>query len=169
MPKLADKDIIRENWGRTYATLPTLSLLTVQKESYKWFQDVAIGEILREISPIEDFTEKNWNLSLGEYRFGKHSVSTQQALNKGVSFDVPLYVKASLTNKKTGKTITQEVFLGDIPQMTEQGTFIINGVERAVVNQLVRSPGVFFTATQDPVTGKAVYTAEIRPVHGSCV
>src|SRR5260221_7169312 len=86
---------------------------------------------------------------------------------KGITFDAPLYVEAELLNKKTNKTQKQEIFLGDIPQMTEQGTFVINGIERAVVNQLVRSPGVFFTATVDPVTGPNLYNAEIRPVHGS--
>src|SRR3989338_1818860 len=82
-------------------------------------------------------------------------------------YDAPLYVQTILTNKKTNATIEQEVFLGDIPQMTDRGTFIINGVERTVVNQLVRSPGVFFTEAHDNVTGKKLYTAEIRPIHGS--
>ncbi len=167
MPNAVRNYNTRENWGKVYSVLPALDLLAVQKDSYKWFQEVAIKEILQEVSPIEDFTEKSWSLAFGEYRFGKLSVTPQVALLKGVTFDAPLYVKAALTNKKTGKTINQEVFLGDLPQMTERGTFIINGVERAVVNQLVRSPGVFFTATQDPVTGKTLYSAEIRPVHGS--
>ncbi|MBP9719102.1 MAG: DNA-directed RNA polymerase subunit beta [Candidatus Levybacteria bacterium] len=157
----------RQNWGRTYTTLPTLDLLASQKESYQWFKDVAIGELLKEISPINDFTDKSWSLDLNEYRFGKVSVTPKQALTKGVTHDVPLYVKATLTNKKTGKSQTQEVFLGDIPEMTDRGTFIVNGIERAVVSQLVRSPGVFFTSTPDPITGKMLYSAEIRPIHGS--
>ncbi|MDP3726957.1 MAG: DNA-directed RNA polymerase subunit beta, partial [bacterium] len=163
----SDKDNIRQNWGRTYTLLPKLDLLKVQKDSYKWFQETAISEILQEISPVEDFTEKNWSLSFDAYRFGKQTTTPQIALNKGITYDAPLYVKTTLLNKKTGKTQSQEVFLGDIPQMTERGTFIVNGIERAVVNQLVRSPGVFFTATQDAVTGKTLYSAEIRPVHGS--
>lgn len=167
MPKSDKTDSFRHNWGRLYKTLPKLDLLATQKKSYKWFQELAILEILREVSPIEDFTEKNWTLSLDEYRFGKPSTTPQNALAKGITFDIPLYVKAVLTNKKTGKTQKQEVFLGDIPQMTDRGTFIINGIERAVVNQLVRSPGSFFTAILDPVTGKTIYSAEIRPVHGS--
>ncbi|TAN34297.1 DNA-directed RNA polymerase subunit beta, partial [Patescibacteria group bacterium] len=149
MPKADKNDNIRQNWGRSYKVLPKLDLLAVQKESYKWFQEVAIGEILREVSPIDDFTEKNWSLSLDDYRFGKLSTTPQNALSKGITYDSPLYVKTTLTNKKTGKTQKQEVFLGDIPQMTDRGTFIINGIERAVVNQLVRSPGTFFTAIQD--------------------
>lgn len=167
MPKDNTQNKKRQNWGRSYSHLPTLDLLMMQKESYKWFQEVAIGEILKEISPVDDFTEKAWTLSLEEYRFGKPSTTPQVALTKGTTFDVPLYVKATLTNKKTEKTQTQEVFLGDIPQMTERATFIVNGIERAVVNQLVRSPGVFFTAIPDAVTGKTLYMAEIRPTHGS--
>lgn len=167
MPKADKNDNIRQNWGRSYKVLPKLDLLAVQKESYKWFQEVAIGEILREVSPIDDFTEKNWSLSLDDYRFGKLSTTPQNALSKGITYDSPLYVKTTLTNKKTGKTQKQEVFLGDIPQMTDRGTFIINGIERAVVNQLVRSPGTFFTAIQDQVTGRTLYSAEIRPIHGS--
>lgn len=158
---------IRQNWGRTYSKLPKLDLLAIQKESYKWFQEEAIGEVIKEISPIDDFTEKNWNLRLEDYRFGKLSTTAKVALIKGTTFDAPLYVKATLTNKKTGKSQTQEVFLGDIPQMTERGTFIVNGIERAVVNQLVRSPGTFFTAVADAVTGRTLYMAEIRPTHGS--
>src|SRR3989344_316440 len=165
MPK--PKNTTRTNWGRTYKTLPQLDLLATQKESYKWFQEVAIGEILREISPIDDFTEKNWNLSLNSYRIGEATNTPQVALSKGLTFDAPLYVKTVLTNKKTGATHEAEVFLGDIPQMTDRATFIVNGIERAIVNQLVRSPGVFFTATSDVVTAQTLYTGEIRPVHGS--
>src|SRR3989344_792975 len=93
----------RINWGRSYTNLPKLDLLAVQKESYKWFAEKAIGDILKEISPIDDFTEKNWSLSLDEYRFGKPSTTTQNALAKGITFDSPLYVKATLTNKKNEK------------------------------------------------------------------
>lgn len=162
-----NKDGIRVNWGKDFSLLPELDLLQIQKESYQWFLDKGIKEILDEISPIEDFTEKNWTLELKEYRLGKPSITPENALVKGVTFDSPLYVTATLTNKKTGAKYNQEVFLGDIPLMTERGTFVINGIERAVVSQLVRSPGVFFTATPDNVTGKTLYMAEIRPVHGS--
>ena len=170
MPK-ADKFINRNNtrinWGKEYSFLPTLDLLAVQKDSYAWFLEKGIGEILQEISPIDDFTEKNWTLIFKDYRIGKPPKSTDFCITKGITFDAPLYVSAELLNKKTNKTIKQEVFLGDIPQMTERGTFIINGVERTIVNQLVRSPGAYFTVIQDNVTGKKIYTAEIRPVHGS--
>jgi len=167
MAKFDKKINIRQNWGKEYSFLPKLDLLDVQKSSYKWFLDIGIGEIIKEISPIDDFTEKNWRLEFKKYRIGKAANTPEVALSKGLMFDAPLYVETTLTNKKTNATIEQEVFLGDIPQMTDRGTFIINGVERTVVNQLVRSPGVFFTAVHDNVTGKKLFTAEIRPIHGS--
>ncbi|MBP9716565.1 MAG: DNA-directed RNA polymerase subunit beta [Candidatus Levybacteria bacterium] len=172
MPKSDSKDNktnfkLREDWGKNFPVLPELDLLTVQHESYKWFEEVGIGEVLQEISPIDDFTGKNWTLTLKDYRIGNPTNEPALCLIKGLTFDAPLYVKATLTNKKTEAEIDQEVFLGDIPRMTERGTFIINGIERAIVNQLVRSPGVFFTSTHDVVTGQTLYTAEIRPVHGS--
>ena len=162
-----NKDAIRINWGKDFSLLPKLDLLAVQKESYIWFLEKGIKQVLDEISPIDDFTEKNWTLELKDYRLGKALSTPDIALTKGVTFDAPLYVNATLINKKTNASYDQEVFLGDIPQMTDRGTFIINGIERAVVNQLVRSPGVFFTATVDNVTGKTLFNAEIRPVHGS--
>ncbi|MBI2442281.1 MAG: DNA-directed RNA polymerase subunit beta [Candidatus Levybacteria bacterium] len=171
MPRSDSKDNkshqIRHNWGGSYTSLPKLDLLAVQKQSYTWFQEKAIGDILKEISPIDDFTGKNWSLALQEYRIGKPTLDPATALQKGLTFDAPLNVKVALLNKKTNKTYNTEVFLGDIPQMTTRGTFIVNGIERAVVNQIVRSPGAFFTASVDPATGKTLYTAEIRPVHGS--
>lgn len=169
MPKQTANDTItvRQNWGRTYTALPQMDLLAIQKQSYQWFLEHAIGDIIKEISPVEDFTEKNWSLFLKSYRIGKPTTTPENAMVKGITYNAPLYVETSLLNKRTGKSQNQEIFLGDIPVMTERGTFIINGIERAVVNQLVRSPGVFFTSTLDPVTGKALYSAEIRPVHGS--
>jgi len=161
------KDNIRVNWGKDFSLLPNLDLLAIQKQSYQWFLEKGIKQVLDEISPIDDFTEKNWTLELKNYRLGKNANTPEIALNKGVTFDAPLYVNATLINKKTNSSYDQEVFLGDIPQMTDRGTFIINGIERAVVSQLVRSPGVFFTATVDNVTGKTLFNAEIRPVHGS--
>ncbi|MBI4058378.1 DNA-directed RNA polymerase subunit beta [Candidatus Gottesmanbacteria bacterium] len=156
----------RQYWGKK-ANLPELDLSLVQRESYVWFLDEGIKGLLQEISPIDDFTGKNWSLIFGTYTFGNPPYSPDQALVKGVTYDMPIKVEATLTNKQTGKSVTQEVFLGDIPAMTRNGTFIINGIERCVVNQLVRSPGVYFTGEIDPVTGRTLYTSEIRPLHGS--
>jgi len=161
------KNIVRQNWGNVYNVLPPLDLLKIQENSYKLFQEEGIARILKEISPVDDFTGKNWSLSFGEHKIGSPTIDPETALNKGLTYNAPLTVKVSLTNKKTNANYDAEVFLGDIPQMTKRGTFVVNGIERAVVNQLVRSPGVFFIGTQDPITGKTLYSAEIRPSHGS--
>jgi len=173
MPKQSDiKDnnntyTPRQNWGKTYKDLPKLDLLAIQKASYKLFQEKGIGEILQEISPVDDFTGKNWTLEFHEHKIGKSSITPEIALVKGLTYNAPLTVGVTLMNKKTNEKHDAEVFLGDIPQMTDRGTFIVNGIERAVVNQLVRSSGVFFTSTQDLITGKTLFSSEIRPVHGS--
>ncbi|OGG04978.1 DNA-directed RNA polymerase subunit beta [Candidatus Gottesmanbacteria bacterium RBG_16_52_11] len=157
----------RQYWGSEYANLPEIDLTLVQRESYQWFLEQAIKELLSDVSPITDFTGKNWELAFGDYFFGKPRLTPNQAREKGLTYDMPLRVTATLTNKQNGHHVTQEVFLGDIPAMTKNGTFIINGIERCVVNQLVRSPGIYFTGTIDNTTGRTLYSAEIRPMHGS--
>ncbi len=157
----------RVYWGKQYTDIPTLDLTLVQRESYQRFLEHGIRELLAEVSPVTDFTGKNWELTFGDYFFGKPRITAQIALDKGLTFDIPLKVTATLTNKQNGQHVTQEVFLGDIPAMTANGTFIINGIERCVVNQLVRSPGIYFTGQVDSTTGKTLYSAEIRPMHGS--
>lgn len=157
----------RKRWSSAPTLVPQLNLIQIQLDSYNWFLKEGIGEVLKEISPVEDFTGKNWTLTLGSFYFGKPKYSAEQAKEKGVTFDASLKIEAILINKQTGKKSLQDVFLGDIPQMTEKGTFIINGVERVIINQLVRSPGVFFQAIDDPITGRRLYTAEIRPYRGS--
>lgn len=157
----------RINWGKDYPNLPKLDLTAIQRQSYNWFLTEGIDQMISEISPIEDFTSRNWVLSLGRHSFWKKRYTPSEAMKKNATYDMPLKVIATLTNKQTGKTVEQEVFLGDIPTMTERGTFIINGIERAVVNQIVRSPGVFFTGEIDPVTGRMLYAAELRPLRGS--
>ncbi len=154
-------------WGKTNIKLPELDLVAVQLESYQWFLDQGIKEVFTEIGSIEDFTGKNWQLEFSDYSFLPPKLTPSQAKEKGLSFDMPLKVKATLTNKQTGKTTSQDIFLGDIPKMTPTGTFIINGIERAVVNQLVRSPGVFYSGEIDESTGRMLYKAELRPLRGS--
>lgn len=154
-------------WGQEFPNLPQLDLTLVQRESYQWFLEQGIKELVEEVSPMSDFTGKNWELTFGDYYFGRPRLTPQQAREKGLTYDMPLKIRTTLTNKQTGNQITQEVFLGDIPAMTDHGTFIINGIDRCVVNQLVRSPGIYFTGTVDPTTGRTLYSAEIRPMHGS--
>lgn len=161
------KENNRKYFTKQPAFTPQLNLIKLQLDSYNWFLKEGIKEVLSEISPVEDFTGKNWTLELGSYQFGKSKYTPEQAKEKGVTFDAPLRIEAILMNKQTGQRFKQEVFLGDIPQMTEKGTFIVNGVERVIINQLVRSPGIFFSAMDDPITGKRLYQAEIRPYRGS--
>jgi DNA-directed RNA polymerase subunit beta len=157
----------RRFWGKTYKNLPKLDLVAVQKNSYQAFLDKGIDTLLNEISPVEDFTGKNWELSFESSLLGKPKYTPSQAMRKGVTFEYPLRVKTSLLNKKTTRQIKKEVFLGNIPAMTERGTFVINGIERAVVNQLIRSPGVFFFGEIDKISGRTLYYGEIRPIRGS--
>src|SRR4030042_4953322 len=157
----------RLNWGQNHTNLPPLNLLETQRESYQWFIEEGIKEALVEISPINDFTDKNWQLSFGDYHFGKVRYSPSLAVKKGLTYDIPLRVEATLTNKKTGRKVAKEVFLGDIPKMTERATFIINGIERGVINQIIRAPGAFFFGEIDRVSGRMLYNAEIRPLRGS--
>lgn len=160
----------RENWGKAHSYLPELDLIALQKQSYRWFLDHGIEESLREVNGergIEDFTGKNWALSFANHRFGQPKYTPTQAKQKAVSYDSPLYAEATLLNKRTGEEQTQEVFLGDVPMMTNVGTFIINGIERAIITQLVRSPGVFFLGDEDPNSRRVLYRAELRPLRGS--
>ena len=157
----------RRNFGKTEKNLPKLDLSKVQKESWEHFLSEGIGRELSEISPIDDFTGKNWQLVLGEHTLGVPNISSSKASQKGLTYSSPLNIKATLISKRTGKEISQQVFLGDLPQMTSRGTFIINGIERTVINQLVRSPGVYFSGDLDVSSGRMLYRAEVRPLRGS--
>ncbi|MBT3249744.1 MAG: DNA-directed RNA polymerase subunit beta [Candidatus Pacebacteria bacterium] len=160
----------RIKWGKERKVFPKLDLIELQRDSYQQFLDSGIRESLDEINGqdgegIKDFTGKNWILKFGNYRLGELKHTPAEAKSKAVTYDFPLYVEASLTNQRTGATQTQEVFLADMPKMTNVGTFIVNGIERAVVTQLVRSPGAFFSSDKDGA--QLLYKAELRPLRGS--
>ena len=157
----------RRYWGVKTASPKKIDLLQIQKESYQWFIEKGIAESLKEISPVTDFTGKNWKLEFGEHSFGSPRYTPEQCITKGISYDAPMRVKVALTNLQTGDIINQDAFMGDIPQMTEKGTFVINGIQRVIINQIVRSPGIFFSMSEDPISGRRLYGAEIRPSHGS--
>ncbi len=160
----------RVNWGQERQVLPELDLLKLQKDSYDAFLQKGLREALDEINSedgIKDFTGKNWRLEFGEYRFGDPEYTPTEAKNRSATYDMPIYVEATLTNLRTGAAQTQEVFLADLPKMTSIGTFVVNGIERAVVTQLVRSPGVFFSGEKDNRTNQTFHTAELRPMRGS--
>lgn len=157
----------RINFGKDEKNLPELDLAFVQKESWEQFLEEGIRSELEEISPIDDFTGKNWQITLENPVLGEPKITSREATSKGLTYSTPLKISATLTNKRTGKMITQDVFLGDLPQMTSRGIFIVNGVERAVINQIVRSPGVYFSGELETSTGRMIYKAEVRPLRGS--
>jgi DNA-directed RNA polymerase subunit beta len=140
-------------------------LIEVQKNSYKWFLEEGLKDLLDEISPINDFIGRNLELSFLDYYLDEPKFSEIQSKAKNITFEAPLRVKVELKNKQTEKSVTQEVFLGDLPLMTDRGTFVINGIERVVVSQLIRSAGVIFTA--EMVKGVKTYGAKIIPNRGA--
>lgn len=159
--------IMRKYWGKIGLPLPEIDLLSVQKESYEWFLNEGISRALKEISPISDQGHKIWELTFGRHWLESPSLTPALAFEKGLSLEAPLKVEATLRNLKTNESATEEVFLGDFPVMTDTGTFIISGIERCVVNQLVRSPGVFFSGDVDQSSGRMLFGAELRPIRGS--
>ncbi len=157
----------RTSWGKKYPNLPKLDLIQIQKESWNNFLEKELIETIQSISPISDYTGNNWQLELGEISFDSTPVTPELAKKKGLNYTIPIKVQSKLTNKRTGEVREENVFFLNLPTMTAEGTFIINGIERGVISQLVRSPGVYFTGESDPSTGKTLYNAEIRPVRGS--
>ncbi|MBI2439053.1 MAG: DNA-directed RNA polymerase subunit beta [Candidatus Moranbacteria bacterium] len=149
--------------NRITVSLP--DLIEVQKDSYQWFWDKGLKELFTEVNPITDFTSKDLELEIGEYYLDEPKYTATLCKDKNISYEAPLRAKAHLLIKKTGEVKEQEIYLGDFPVMTERGTFIINGVERVVVSQLIRSPGVFFT--MDYQKGKKLFGAKIIPNRGA--
>jgi len=140
-------------------------LIEIQKDSYKWFLDEGLAELFDEISPITDFNNRDLELYFEDYFLDKPKFSEVESRAKNITYEAPLRVRTTLLNKRTGHKIKQEVFLGDFPLMTDKGTFIINGIERVVVSQLIRSAGVMFTS--DFIKGKKYYGAKIIPNRGA--
>ena len=142
------------------------NLIEVQKNSYQWFLDEGLKEVFHDIGTIEDYTG-NLALSFVDFRLDKEpKYSIKECKERDVTFAAPLRVTARLLNKETGEVKDQEIFMGDFPLMTDAGTFVINGAERAIVSQLVRSPGVFYGHTKDKV-GNDLYSATMNPNRGA--
>ncbi|MEI6498782.1 MAG: DNA-directed RNA polymerase subunit beta [bacterium] len=146
-----------------FESLP--NLIEVQTKSYEWFFKEGLRELLDEISPVEDFTGELYSLSFGDYYLETPRIDEKTSREKNLTFKAPLRVKLSLLNKQTKEIKEGEVFLGDFPVMTDCGTFIINGVERCVVSQIVRSYGVLFTA--EKINGKNYFGAKVIPSRGA--
>ena len=155
----------RKYFSTSKTAIPLPDLIEVQKKSNQWFLDFGLRELFDEISPIKDFIGRDLELYFIDYYLDEPKFDEVTSRAKNITFDAPLRVKVKLVNKKTGEIKEQEIYLGDFPLMTDRGTFIINGVERAVVSQLIRSAGVFFTS--EVVRGKKLYGAKIIPNRGA--
>lgn len=166
-----------KNYARTPETQALPSLIALQLESYRWFIDQGLLELFDEVSPIESF---NGNLRLFfpgtrreakeldlKYWFEEPKYGQDLCIERDMSYAAPLYVEVALENRETGELLRTPIFMGDFPVMTEKGTFIINGTERVVVSQLIRSPGVYFDAEEDRTTGRRMANAKLIPDRGA--
>ena len=165
MAKMSPSASTRVFFTEDDTALSVPDLIAHQKNSWKGFVETGLGEIFAEINPIEDYTGQKLALRFKEYAFREPKNSERFAKENNITFDAPLYVSVELTNKVTGEVKEQEIYLGDYPWMTNRGTFIINGTERVVVSQLIRSSGVFFTA--ENVAGHNNYGAKLIPGRGA--
>ncbi|MFL5691524.1 MAG: DNA-directed RNA polymerase subunit beta [Ktedonobacteraceae bacterium] len=159
----------RVSFARIPDIRPMPGLIQIQLDSFEWFKKEGLHELFAEISPIEDFTGKNLSLEfiVPPEPFSKPKYSEDECRDRDATYAAPLNVKARLVNKETGEIIEKDIFMGDFPLMTKEGTFIINGAERVVVSQLVRSPGVYFTADEDATTGRKLFAAKLIPGRGA--
>ena len=144
------------------------NLIKVQKDSYDWFVEEGLGEILRDISPIVDYSGNLILEFLDYYMEDKTKYTVEEAKERDATYSTRLHVKVRLINRETGEIKEQEIYLGDFPLMTDSGTFIINGAERVVVSQLVRSPGCYYDSAYDK-TGKKIYTSTVMPLRGAWI
>jgi DNA-directed RNA polymerase subunit beta len=157
----------RISYARIPEVLPIPNLIELQLDSFRWFIANGLRELFDEISPIKDFTGKVMELQFLDYEFGIPKYTELECRAKDLTYSQPLYVNVELLIKETGEIQRQRVYMGDFPVMTDQGTFIINGAERVVVSQLVRSPGVYYSATEDPTSGRTLFSAKVIPNRGA--
>ncbi len=153
--------------GISYEKFEIPNLIELQLDSFAWFVDKGLRDLFDEISPIKDFTTKVMELQFLDYEFGAPKYSEAECRTKDLTFSKPLYVNVELLIKETGEIQRQRVYMGDYPWMTAQGTFVINGAERVVVSQLVRSPGVYYSETEDPASGRPLFSAKVIPNRGA--
>ncbi|MFN2115411.1 MAG: DNA-directed RNA polymerase subunit beta, partial [Anaerolineae bacterium] len=156
----------RRSYSRIRTHYPAPPLITMQLDSFRWFREDGIAELLREISPIVSFN-KNLELHFLDHRFEEPKFSVVDCREMDMTYSAPLWVTVRLVNRATGEIQEQEIFMGDFPLMTEEGTFVINGAERVVVSQLIRSPGVYFSADEDRTTGRTLAFAKLIPNRGA--
>src|ERR687888_1706682 len=157
----------RSNYGRIPNLVELKDLIATQLDSFNWFKSEGLRELFDEINPITDYTGKNFELKFLDYEFGPPKFSVEECRNRDMTYSAPLRIRTRLTIKETGEIKESEVYMGDFAQMTEEGTFIVNGTERVVVSQLVRSPGIYFTASEDRASGRMLYAAKLIPNRGA--
>jgi DNA-directed RNA polymerase subunit beta len=155
---------------RSFAKIPDVmdvpNLIAIQTESFKQFMEEGLANAFSDISPIESNT-KDMCVEFGKYEFGEPKYSVDECKARDVSYQAPLFAEIRFVNRETGEIKEQDVFMGDFPLMTPRGTFIINGTERVVVSQLVRSPGVYFSSERDKTSDKTIYNAKVIPSRGA--
>jgi DNA-directed RNA polymerase subunit beta len=156
-----------QTYGRIPNVLDIPSLIKIQLDSFAWFTREGLRELLEEISPIQDFTGSKMDLVFGDYEFRDPKHSQDECRERDMTFAAPLFVDVELRIRESGEIKEQRLFFGDFPLMTEKGTFIINGAERVVVSQLVRSPGVYYTIEIDPASGRRLCYAKLIPNRGA--
>ena len=154
-------------YARIQQVLEVPNLIQSQIQSYDWFKTEALQEVYQEISPITDYTGKKYELHFLEHYFRSPKYSPQESKEREITFSQPLYVRTRLVMKDTGEIKEQEIFMGDIPMMTPNGTFVINGAERVVVSQLVRSPGIYFVYEKNLVSDRNLCFAKLIPSRGA--
>ena len=155
---------------RSFAKIPDVmdvpNLIAIQTESFKWFMNEGLQQAFQDVCPIENNT-KDMCVEFGKHEFGEPKYTVDECKEKDVSYQAPLFVTIRFINRETGEIKEQDVFMGDFPLMTPRGTFIINGTERVVVSQLVRSPGVYFSSERDKTADKTIYNAKVIPSRGA--
>jgi len=167
-PTLTSDAAKRLSFSKIREALPIeeLDLVAIQRESFDWLFETGLGEVFDEISPIED-TQGRMALSFIDHRFEDSKHTAEECKEKDYTYSKPLFVTAEFLNKDDGTIKSQTVFMGDFPVMTDRGTFIVNGTERVVVSQLVRSPGVYFDRSVDKTTGRDLYGCKVIPARGA--
>ncbi len=155
---------------RSFAKIPDVmdvpNLIAIQTESFDWFKNEGLAQAFADVCPIENNTG-DMCVEFGKHHFGEPKYTVDECKEKDVSYQAPLFVEIRFINRETGEIKEQEVFMGDFPLMTPRGTFIINGTERVVVSQLVRSPGVYFASERDKTSDKTIYNAKVIPSRGA--
>jgi DNA-directed RNA polymerase subunit beta len=166
----ASRPSTRHNYGKITDRLEVGNLIQTQLDSFRWFCTEGLRELFDEINPITDYTGKNYELRFLDYEFGAPKFDEEECRQRDMTFSAPLRINTRLhikTGENAGEIKEAEVFMGDFAMMTTEGTFIVNGTERVVVSQLVRSPGVYFTAAEDRTSGRLLYSAKLIPNRGA--